>query len=197
MPKKKTAKKKATKKKVDKKKAVSKKKQAKKTPGKKKTKKKQSTKKRCGAPKGNQFWLARSSHGRKPIFKTPDVLWQASLEYFEWAEQNPLWEAKLTTYQGRSKVEQIPKMRAMTIDGLCIFLDIGTSTWNDYKNKDGFSAVTMSIEKIIRDQKFSGAACDLLNANIIARDLGLKDKSELSTPDGQPLVKIYLPDNGR
>ncbi|MBS9307116.1 DNA packaging protein [Escherichia coli] len=35
------------------------------------------------------------------------------------------------------------------------------------------------------DQKFSGAAADLLNANIIARDLGLKEQSQVEdvTPD--------------
>ena len=39
-------------------------------------------------------------------------------------------------------------------------------------------AVIEKIESIIRSQKFEGAAADLLNANIIARDLGLKDSSE-------------------
>lgn len=192
MTKKKTSRKKATKKKVVRKKAVSKKKSKKKA-----AKKKQTTKRKPGAPKGNQFWLARSSHGRKPIFKNPEQLWNACLEYFQWVEENPLWEAKLTTFQGKSKIEKIPKMRAMTIDGLCIFLDVGTTTWFNYQNKKDFMKVISNVEKVIRTQKFTGASCDLLNANIIARDLGLKDKKELSTPDGEPLVKIYLPDNGR
>ena len=34
--------------------------------------------------KGNKFWLARSSHGRNPIFESPDELWNAACEYFEW-----------------------------------------------------------------------------------------------------------------
>ena len=32
---------------------------------------------------------------------------------------------------------------------------------------------------VIRTQKFEGASAGLLNANIIARDLGLSDKTEL------------------
>ena len=38
--------------------------------------------------------------------------------------------------------------------------------------------VSMLFREVIQDareQKFTGAAADLLNANIIARDLGLKD----------------------
>nr|WP_261640834.1 DNA-packaging protein [Erwinia mallotivora] len=34
-------------------------------------------------------------------------------------------------------------------------------------------------EQIIYNQKFTGAAADLLNANIIARELGLADKREV------------------
>ncbi|RCZ57579.1 DNA-packaging protein [Escherichia coli] len=35
---------------------------------------------------------------------------------------------------------------------------------------EDFCGVTTRAEDIIYDQKFSGAAADLLNANIIARD---------------------------
>ena len=52
------------------------------------------------APKGNQFWKARSSHGRKPIFPTPDALWEACQEYFQWVEDNPLKETRPFAYQG-------------------------------------------------------------------------------------------------
>lgn len=41
-------------------------------------------------------------------------------------------------------------------------------------------AVITQAEAVIYEQKFTGAAADLLNPNIIARDLGLADKKELS-----------------
>ena len=136
---------------------------------------------------GNQFWKARSTHGRKPIFESPEQLWNATNEYFEWVDANPLYESKPFAYQGTVVIKNLPKMRAMTIDGLCIFLDIGESTWNDYCHRDDFSGVTTQIDKIIRTQKFSGAAAELLNANIIARDLGLVDKKDttISNPEGR------------
>lgn len=135
-------------------------------------------------PKGNQFWKARSSHGRKPIFASPDDLWEAATEYFQWVEDNPLWEDRITSYQGVNTHEPVAKMRAMTVTGLCIFLDISAQAWSEYKRRDGFGEITARVDEIIRTQKFAGAAADLLNANIIARDLGLADKSELTGKDG-------------
>ncbi len=131
------------------------------------------------APLGNQFWKARSTHGRKPIFKNPEQLWKACKEYFQWVEDNPLWEEKLFAYQGEITRDTISKMRAMTLNGLTLFLDVDDKTWRRYKEKDDFVQVTTRAEKYMRDQKFSGAAAELLNPNIIARDLGLADKQEL------------------
>lgn len=127
---------------------------------------------------GNRFWEARSSHGRKPIFDSPEKLWDAATQYFEWNENNPLWEVKSYMYQGAPVQDQIPKMRAMTIEGLCLFLDISKQAWSEYKQRDGFGDVTREIDDIIRKQKFEGAAAEMLNANIIARDLGLREQTE-------------------
>ena len=139
------------------------------------------------APKGNQFWKVRSSHGRAPIFASPDALWEAACEYFEWVEANPLWEDKVMSYQGINTHEPVAKMRAMTVTGLCTFLDISFQAWTEYRTRKGFGDVTTRVDQIIRDQKFAGAAADLLNANIIARDLGLADRSELTGRDGGPI----------
>lgn len=125
---------------------------------------------------GNQFWMARSSHGRKPIFADADVLWDACVQYFEWVEANPLLEEKLFHYQGEVVKGTASKMRAMTVGGLCIYLDISKICWDNYCERDGFVSVTTRVREIIDNQKFAGAAADLLNPNIIARDLGLADK---------------------
>lgn len=142
-------------------------------------------------PKGNQFWKVRSSHGRKPIFANPDDLWNACVEYFDWVGKNPLYESQAFAYQGDVQIKEIPKMRAMTLAGLCIFLDIARSTWDEYRTKDdGFSEVSTRVDEIIRSQKFEGAAAGLLNASIIARDLGLADKNELTGKGGDPVQII-------
>lgn len=132
------------------------------------------------APKKNKFWLARSKHGRDKIFETPEILKEASNEYFNWCVKHPLYEEIIQS----GKRFTVAKMRAMTLKGLCIFLDIKTTTLDNYCDKENesykdFLEVTTRIKEIIETQKFEGAAAGLLNANIIARDLGLKDKTEV------------------
>jgi len=139
------------------------------------------------APKGNQFWKARSSHGANPKFSDSKVLWKACCEYFQWVEDHPLEEG--IVYQGEVMEKGNSLMRAMTESGLCIFLDICTSTWNNYKSNVDLMAVTTRAAEIIYNQKFAGASAGLLNANIIARDLGLADKKDntITGPDGGPI----------
>lgn len=136
------------------------------------------------SPIGNQFWKARSKHGRNRLFASAELLWEACCEYFQWVEDNPLLEMKPFAYQGVVIQEPVAKMRAMTINGLCLFLDIDETTWRAWREVDDFSTVVSKAEKIIYEQKFTGAAADLLNPNIIARDLGLADKKDLGSSDG-------------
>jgi len=144
------------------------------------------------APKNNKFWLARSSHGRNPIFDNSEQLWESCLQYFEWVEDNPLTEERVSQFRGKFIRTEINKMRAMTIASLCIFLDVDQSTWENYRAKEDFFRVTKKVEQIIKTQKFTGAAANLLNANIIARDLGLADKQEVGGFDGKPLETINV-----
>ncbi len=152
-----------------------------------------------GAPKGNRFWELRSKHGRDKLFETPELLWQAACEYFKWCEDNPFMEteqARGNSYYVDKDDEtglktfapnliELPKMRPFTLYGLCLYLDCSTSYFRAFKStateksKD-FITVIEKMEEIIYNQKFSGAAAGFLNANIIARDLGLIDKGELT-----------------
>jgi len=136
------------------------------------------------APRGNQFWKLRSEHGRDKLFETPELLWDTACEYFQWCDDNPLSEEKAFAYQGEITKTSLSKMRAYTLTALCLYIDCTESYFRTFKSvsteKDkDFLTVISRIEKTIYDQKFTGAAADLLNANIIARDLGLKDSSEI------------------
>ena len=148
------------------------------------------------APKGNNFWELRSKHGRDKLFDTPELLWEAACEYFQWCQDNPLIEVEQARgnsyYVDHSTEEKVfapnlielPKMRPFTLHGLCSYIDCSTSYFRVFKStikeetKD-FLTVIEKIEETIYNQKFSGAAAGFLNANIIARDLGLRDKTEI------------------
>lgn len=126
---------------------------------------------------GNEFWKARSSHGMKKRY-TPTTLLKSCEEYFKWITDNPLYASELVKYQGEATVAEVPKMRAMTIRGMCVFIGISNDTWANYRKLDEFKKVCTYAQDIIYDQKLTGAAADLLNQNIICRELGLIDKND-------------------
>ena len=147
------------------------------------------------APVGNEFWKLVAQEGRPPLYDDPVDLLEAARGYFEWVTENPLKEEKIFAPSIHSGGEvtrtEIAKMRAMTIGGLCIHIGMTDETWRQYRGKEEFSGIVAYIDQVIRTQKLEGAAADLLNANIIARDLGLKDARELSGPGGGPVEIDY------
>jgi len=133
---------------------------------------------------GNRFWEQRSSHGAKPKFEHASDLWDACAEYFEWNADNPLYEARPFAFQGDVTIARVEKMRAMTIGALCMFLDVDETSWRGWKSdRSDLVPIIAWAESVIYRQKFEGASADMLNANIIARDLGLADKKDLTSTD--------------
>ena len=135
------------------------------------------------APKENTFWKLRSKHGRKTLFESPKKLWDASCEYFQWCDENPLKEAKPFHFQGNVTIAKVDKLRAYTLIGLCLYLDCSENYFRNFESnnidEEDFMAVITRIRETIYTQKFTGAAADLLNPNIIARDLGLVEQKEI------------------
>lgn len=121
--------------------------------------------------------------------KRPGDLKNWCSEYFEWCEDNPLYEKKVMTWQGEVKIKHVPKPRAMTQWGLRIHLGISKTTWQKWRATadDGFKEVIDWAESVIADQKFTKAAAELMNPNLIALSLGLSHKNEISGPNGGPI----------
>lgn len=133
------------------------------------------------APLGNQYWQRRNKTGRERTYKSPAALWSACVEYFEHIEKTPLQASELIKFQGKAKLTKVPKTRAMTISGLCLWIGISRVTWYEYEKRKGFLNICSMVEEIIRTQKFEAAAADMLNPAIIARDLGLADKRQITS----------------
>lgn len=131
------------------------------------------------APIGNEYWKLRSKDGRDKEFDTPEDLFKACNEYFEWCQENPLKEQQIIKYKDSYEKIDIDKMRPFTLHGLCNFIDISIEGFKLYEKRKDFIGVTTRARQLIYNQKFEGAASGFLNPNIIARDLGLIDKKEL------------------
>lgn len=140
-----------------------------------------------GAPAGNQFWQLRSKHGRDKLYKTPELMWEAACEYFQWAKDNP-WVKNEAVKSGDSAgmIIQVPTERPITLHGLCLYLGCSTSYFRAFKlslkekDKD-FLTILTRIEETIYAHKFEGAAVGAFNASIIARDLGLTEAIDVTT----------------
>ncbi len=141
------------------------------------------------APLENQFWKNVKNPGAPIKFKTPEILWKKACKYFQWCDDNPLKEEKLFHYQSKITRDTVSKMRAYTLVELCLFLGVNEAYFRqfDTNNNKDFSTIIARIRETIYTQKFTGAAADLLNPNIIARDLGLVEKKELDIRTEQPL----------
>ena len=143
------------------------------------------------APLNNQFWKLRSTHGRDLTFSTPEKLWESCCEYFEATDQRK-WVKK--DWVGKDAFEVKRETETpYTLTGLFVFLDIVKQTWANYREKEGFVDVIARVEQIIYTQKFEGASVGAFNANIIARDLGLKEQSEVAVSDNRKTVDDMFP----
>lgn len=143
------------------------------------------------APAGNQFWRFRTKHGRDRIIQDADKLWEDACEYFQWCIDNPLIEVD---FRGKDceRVE-IPHMRVFQKSGLC--LATGVVKWETFEqlkevSKDFLDVVTR-IEDTIRNQKFEGASADMLNARIIAQDLGLNTQQIIVTGQRKTVDELF------
>ncbi len=146
------------------------------------------------APKGNQFWRLGEQKGRPLAFDSPEDLWEKACEYFEWCEANPLKEEKLFHHQGVITKGTTNKLRAFTLKELCLFLGVNEVYFNQFNEEDNedFSKIITRIRDVIYTQKFTGAAADLLNPNIIARQLGIKEQSDITTNGNEINTSIPL-----
>ena len=133
------------------------------------------------APIGNQFWRKRSKHGRDAIIQSPEVLAKAADEYFQWCEDHPL----ITTKNFNGNVIQDHLPRVFTKEGIAIFC--GVCDWKVIKrlekDHEDFVPIISHIENVIYNQKYTMATVNVFNSNIIARDLGLKDRQDMTTND--------------
>ncbi len=123
--------------------------------------------------KGHKFWLLRKHNDVTPRLYYPHELLDKFIEYQEYMEDNPLYESVI--HQKTGKLLKVPKMRAMTIKGFCLFAGIAQNTFYGYAKKPEYQVIIQVIEDAVYVQKFEGASAGLLSTNLIVRDLGLND----------------------
>ena len=149
------------------------------------------------APKGNQFWKLADPEciGKPRNFASPSYLWEKAKEYFEECDENPFEREETTTTDKGTYYKTYSHKIPYTWEGLYVFL--GVCNIDRYKDIKEFVGIITHIGNVIRNRKFSGAAAGIFNSNIIARDLGLRDATDIATNgkdlSGEFTVNIVKP----
>ncbi|MDN3657957.1 terminase small subunit [Ferruginibacter paludis] len=142
--------------------------------------------------KKNAFWKLRSSHGREKIFSDPSILLEAAGEYFDHVDRLPWFRVEpIKSGDKAGKLVKVPCQRPYTLSALCHFLDIHFTTWQLYKERPDFKQVVENIEEFIYNQKLEGSLVGAFNANIIARHLGLVERTD-RTSKGDSISGSFL-----
>jgi uncharacterized protein YaaR (DUF327 family) len=130
------------------------------------------------APIGNEYYKIRSKDGRGRKYETREELVEGINGYIDYCLTNPHQEQVSYHFQGIVTKDTEEKMRSFSVEGLCVFLEIAKSTFYEYEKIEDFSDIITRTREIIEMQQFEGAVSGFLNANIIARKLGLSEKTE-------------------
>jgi hypothetical protein len=174
-----------------------------------------------GAPKENQFWKLRSKHGRDRLFDSPELLWEAATEYFEWCDEHPYLKQeqkkgnvivpkgeRLTPEEFKETVKpivELPTERPYTMQGLCLYLNCGINYFNqfeeslkgknDSRSKD-FSLTITRIRETIQDQQVGGGLIGAYNPMLTARILGLTDKQDITSNGDSIALNVNVSNSG-
>ena len=120
---------------------------------------------------------------KEKYIKTPERLWELFLMYRGWAKSNPYLVKDWVGGVAKEVIRE--KERPLTFIGFeCYLAEEGTIQDLDQylSNRDGryeaYVGIITRIKKTIEAEQFEGASAGMYNANIIARKLGLTEKTD-------------------
>ena len=129
---------------------------------------------------------------KKKYIETPDVLWMLFKEYVLFEFSNPMYKIEYVGKDGR--IERTPLETPITFEGFECYLadrdiinDLGDYASNKGGAYESYSTIITRIQKNCFVHNFKGASVGLFNPNIIAKKLGLVEKTQTDLKIEQPL----------
>jgi len=122
--------------------------------------------------------------GIKKYIESPEQLWQFFIDYVEHERLNPM---RKTEYIGQHAIRvEIELETPITFEGFECYLfkmhiisDLGDYSSNKGDRYSEFATIIKQIKSFCFTNNFKGASVGLFNASLIARKLGLTEKSEV------------------
>ena len=141
------------------------------------------------------YWQWRKNTGRPKKLKSAQQLWEHACDYFQMMDESPFMKQDfIRGGDAAGSIIELETIQPYTWEGFEDYLREHQiiAKLDDYRsNKEGryseFAEIITHIGKVMYDRKFRGAAVGAFNANIIARDLGLTDKTQTTVAMEQPL----------
>lgn len=132
---------------------------------------------------------------KNKYIETPDILMQLFKEYVIHERDNPMFKTEYVGREGQTKLT--PLETPITFEGFECYLseieiiqDLGDYSKNDDGRYTAYAPIIKRIQKNCYVHNFKGAAVGLFNPNLIARKLGLTDKSDVNTNSSIKIINI-------
>ena len=142
--------------------------------------------------------------GRTKTFESPIDMWNAAEEYFRYVDDNPIVGEEIKNDKTGLKRVKVRYRRAYTLEELQLHCGVGHGFFSQFEEKhkaaigngtmENFQKVIKEIKDTIRKQQFDGATAGQFKENIIARMMGLAEKTENLNINSAPLSKQEILD---
>lgn len=123
----------------------------------------------------NKIWNNANLGGRPHKIKSAAELVQKAVDYFTWADDNPIITSRFMTKNG---LVENTTPRPYTLHGFCVFAGIGD--WSSFKKynmeRKGFRGLIEDIENIITSNQLDGGLVGIYSPNLTARLNGISDR---------------------
>lgn len=132
-------------------------------------------------------------------YNTPIALWEKFEEYCEYVDDNPILGEEVKT-QGKSLVRvKVKYRRAYTLEEFCLFAGVGNAYLRQFvenhkdladdRSNEMYAQVIAEMKEVVKKQQFDGATAGLFKENIIARYLGLAERTINENLNSVPLSR--------
>jgi len=152
---------------------------------------------------GREIWRnGLPKLGRPYDFPTGPDLLKAFTDYFEYNDENPIYKTdSIRSGERAGETLYIPVKRPYSLIGFCVYHGKGEHfirqlqlnlTGKEDENSRELSSVLAWATSICYSDKIDGATAGVYNPLIVARDLGLKEKTENTGKDDAPLFPALI-----
>ncbi|MCF0178622.1 MAG: terminase [Bacteroidales bacterium] len=111
---------------------------------------------------------------------TPEQLFQLAVKYFEWAEGQAIKAIETASHQGIVTESLVHKPRVFTLTAFQLFAGIPEKSYANMRKQPGFDDVCDWIQSVIYEQKYQLASNNIINSNLIGKDLGIDKPQEVN-----------------